>query len=536
MIERDEDVLLAGYDNWRRSRLGERMESAGEQRVWNHLITVLVYGAAANADAVSATLSALHCQTYRNIEIVVTGVRETDLPDPADFASLRGLFAEPELDALDVLSDPVADRVWRGSHLVFAVAGTTFDPDAFALLNRMLSPSRAASPPDLVICDHDRIAGAVARPCFLPGWDPDLIVAMDYIGTAFMASRGLISNQRSAQRPGSLHGWLCGLAGRPLVAGHLTEPIMHLPIGLPRPLAATAGVGDLPRARSVAIVIPNRDQPKLLQRCVRFLGQMENHPAPELVIVDHASIDPATLALYAELEEKHGARILKVGGRFNFSRMVNLGAAATTADVLLLVNNDVEVTDHRQVEMMIAHAMRPEVGVVGARLMYPDGTVQHAGVVLRTGARSEHPVLAQHVLRGASGHADGYLHALRTVRNYQAVTGAIVATRRAVFEQLGGFDEVSLPVEYNDVDYCLRAREMGFRVIAVPTDGIIHRESSTRGFDSTPEVLRMRRTAVRLMAERWGEAVNNDPFRNPHVDFGERPQVLFPWTDRAGNP
>jgi GT2 family glycosyltransferase len=537
MNGREDDALLSGYEDWRQSRLVQRMGSADAQPVWNHLITVFVYdGMSASADILSRTLETLRSQTYRNIEIVVAGARETELPDLAGFVSLRGLFAEPMLDALEVLSDPAADHLWRGSHLVFAAAGTTFDPDAFALLNRMLSPLHGASPPDLVVSDHDRIAraGAAPHPCFLPGWDPDLIVAMDYIGTAFMASRKLVLDRRSAEGPDSLHGWLRSLASAPLASGHLTETVMHLPAGMPRPSAATAAVG-LSGMPPVAIVIPNRDQPDLLKGCVRFV-KFFGSPAPELVIVDHASTDPATLALYAELQEHHGARILRVDGRFNFSRMVNLGVEATTAEVVMLVNNDVEVTDPHQVEMMIRHAMRPEVGVAGARLLYPDGTVQHAGIVLRASVHGEQPVLAQHVLRGAPGHADGYLHALRTVRNYQAVTGAIIATRRTVFERVGGFDEVSLPVEYNDVDYCLRARAMGFRVIAVPTDGIIHRESSTRGTVSTPEVLRMRAASMRLIVERWGEAVNHDPFCNPNLDLGDRPQVLFPWIDRANNP
>jgi GT2 family glycosyltransferase len=138
--------------------------------------------------------------------------------------------------------------------------------------------------------------------------------------------------------------------------------------------------------------------------------------------------------------------------------------------------------------------------------------------------------MAQHVLRGAPGDADGYLHALRTVRNYQAVTGALIATRRNVFERAGGFDEVNLPVEFNDVEYCLRVRAMDLRVVAVPTDGIIHRESSTRGTDETAEVRAMRIHAMTVIAERWPDAVDRDPFRSPWAEIGDVPEVRFPWT------
>lgn len=521
---------FAGYDAWRRSRLAERVRLSGGQRVWNHLITVVLYeGTAPGPEAMGTTLSSLQGQTYRNIEIVVSGACDTTQLEPSDFASLRGLFVEQGLDPLAVLADPAADHLWRGSHLVFASAGTTFDPDAFYLLNRMLSPLQERPPPELVVCDHDRIAGTGSgpSPCFLPGWDPDLIVAMDYVGTAFMASRKLILEQRAAKRPASLHEWLCHLAnGRPVVR-HLTEPVMHLPTSMPRPLAVAAIVAPTP-ARSIAIVIPNRDKPELLRRCVRFLESIDVAEL-EVVIVDHASTDPATLALYAELEARHRARILKIDGRFNFSRMVNLGVAASTAEVVMLVNNDVEVTDAREVEWMAGHAMRPEIGAVGARLLYADHTVQHAGVVLRPGPNRELPVLSQHVLRGAAERSDGYLHALRTIRNYLAVTGAIIATRRVVFDQLGGFDEVSLPVEGNDIDYCLGARAAGFRVISLPTQGILHPESSTRGYGITPEVRKMRAAAMNLMAARWREAVDHDPFCNPHADMWDRQDAVFPW-------
>jgi GT2 family glycosyltransferase len=506
------------------------MGSADRPDTWNHLITVLVYGNASTA-ALSLTLSSLLDQTYRNIEILVAGFDESNLPDVVGFTGLRGLFAEPSLDPLKILATSDADHVWRGSHLVPALAGTTFDPDAFALLNRELSSSVGGSPPDLIVCDHDRSTEAGRQPCLLPGWDPDLIVGMDYVGTAFMASRRLIRDRRSSKLPCSLHDWLRSLAGCSVPVGHLAEPVMHLPVGPARPLPSAVDC-QLPHPGSLAVVIPNRDKPGLLRRCVRFL-EFSQATALELVVVDHASTEPETLALYAQLQRQYGARILRVDGGFNFSRMINLGVGATTADVVLLVNNDVEATDPRQIEMMVAHAMRPEVGVVGGCLIYPDETVQHAGVVLRPGPTAGHSVLTHHVLVGHGKRSEECLHALRTIRNYQAVTGAIIATRREVFDQVGGFDEVSLPVEYNDIDYCLRVRAAGLRVICLPTKGIIHRESATRGRATTPEVEMMRSAAMGLIAKRWREAVNHDPFCNPHLNFVGGPDALFPWAGRA---
>src|SRR5579871_1399647 len=149
---------------------------------------------------------------------------------------------------------------------------------------------------------------------------------------------------------------------------------------------------------------------------------------------------------------------------FNFSRMVNLGVAATRAELVVLLNNDVRFSAPGQIEQLLAGAMRPEVGVVGCRLLYPDGTTQHAGMLLRSGKNGAARIRAAHVYRGAARQAAGYLHQLETTRNWQAVTGAVMAMRREVFDRVGGFDEVALPVEFNDVDFCLRVRESGLRV------------------------------------------------------------------------
>ena len=529
IIERTDSPPAQDYEGWRRARLAVRLAMVRPD-VWNNLITVVVHGLYSHSDALARTLTALRCQTYRNIEILLAG--QTDLPNADDFVTLRGLFVMPGLDPLDLLSDSMTDQLWRGSHLVFAAAGTTFDADAFALLNRALSPPLGTATPDLVICDHDRIVTQATspEPCFLPGWDPDLVCTMDYVGSAFMASRKLILQRRSSRRPASLHEWLATLGtGDAITVAHIAEPILHLLDDLPRPAPAAVTPERPARAVPVAIIIPNRDQPDLLRRCMGFLDFFDG-PLVELIVVDHASTDPATLALYAEAESKNGARILRIPGSFNFSRMINLGVAATTAKVILLMNNDVEVTIPGQMETIIENAMRPEVGVAGARLLYPDGRVQHAGMLLQSGPDRLHRVMAQHVLRGAPGDADGYLSAQRTVRNYQAVTGALMATRRDVFESAGGFDEVSLPVEYNDVDYCLRVRALGLRVVAIPTDGIIHRESSTRGKEATPEVQAMRSHAMTVIADRWRDEIERDPFRKPFADLGDVSDVRFPWT------
>lgn len=531
--------LPASYPEWQRLRVGQRLRAPRTASdLWNHLFTIVIFAEAPDgANALPATLASLHRQTYRNIEVLITGAADGLAPSLADFSGHRGLFVEPTLGPLDILSSSAADRLWRGSHVMFARAGTEFAPDAFALINAALNPADGTRAPDLIICDHDRLDGSgdVTAPSLGPGWDPDFICGFDYIETAFVASRALITAQRGA-RPGSLYDWLCGIArrARQPVTGHVTEPVVHMPPSAPQPapppatpaIASAADGNELP---ALAIIIPNRNNPELLQRCLRFLD-FPNRFRPELVIVDNASDEAAVHAVYRDLRARHGAHVVQMDQMFNFSRMVNLGVAATSAEVVLLLNNDVEITTPGLLEQIIAHARRPEVGVVGCRLLYADGTVQHAGMLLRPGGSREHSVRSEHVLRGAPGTAEGYLYQLRTIRNYQCVTGAVQAMRRDVFDRIGGFDEVELPVEYGDVDFCLRVRAAGWRVIALPLDGIVHRESSTRGSASPPAVIAMRTAGMRVIAERWPEAVARDPYRNPWVEVGEVAEARFPWS------
>jgi len=284
----------------------------------------------------------------------------------------------------------------------------------------------------------------------------------------------------------------------------------------------------------LAVIIPNRNRPDLLAQCLSFM-EFPNQFRAELVIVDNDSDDPAIPAMYAQLRERHGAKIVSMKQRFNFARMVNLGVSASKSTTFVLLNNDVQITAPDVLEQMLAHALRLEVGVVGTKLLYGNGTVQHGGILLKEGHAGAQTMWALHVLRGAARYDAGYLNTLSSVRNYQAVTGALMASRREVFMQVGGFDEVHLPVEFNDVDYCLRVRKAGYRVLCLPLDGIFHFESSTRGAGLSPEVAQMRQAAMACMAGRWCEQFRHDPYRNPWAELGEVAQACFPWSSSKGS-
>lgn len=528
------------YSEWQRARAASRLERArgAQPAAWNRLFSLVVFrsGEDSLGEALK-TADSIEAQLYRNIEIILAGFPSRSLAEHTAASGLRGLFEVQSRDLVDFLHDPDSDSQWRGSHIFFARAGTTFDPDAFELLNRALDPDSAGASSQIVICDHDRrsASGELEAPCFLPGWDPDLIQSLDYVGAACGISRDILSTCRTGPRPASLHDWLCGvtLAQPGLRVAHVAETLVHLPDNtIPcRPLPQVSDLRDASSPQEwpdVAVIIPTRNQPDLLARCLRSL-ESQTGIHTELILVDNESDDPTVFDLYSDVCSRQSARLLSVGRPFNFSRMVNLGVKEATAKLIVLLNNDIEFDNPLALAQMVAHASRAEVGVVGSRLLYPDGTVQHSGMYLRPGKNKNYPIIAPHVSRGASRDAEGYLYQLQTIRNYQSVTGALIATRRDVFVELGGFDEERLPVEFNDVDFCLRVRKAGLRVICLPLDGIFHAESSTRAGMETRAAERMRLDAMAVMAKRWSAAFLHDPFRNPWLDTSEIPEAPFPW-------
>jgi GT2 family glycosyltransferase len=265
-------------------------------------------------------------------------------------------------------------------------------------------------------------------------------------------------------------------------------------------------------APRVSVLVPTRDRASLVRTCVKGLLEQTDYPDFEVVILDNDSIEPATQALFAELRGDPRVRVLRVPGPFNFSAINNSGAQASTGEVLLFLNNDIEVLDAGWLREMVSEVMRPDIGCVGAKLLYGNGTVQHAGVILQRGP------LAMHVCRTDDATDTGVDGRLAGTRGYLAVTGACLAVRRAVFEQVGGFDEEHLAVAYNDIDLCLKVSDAGYRNICTPFASLLHLESASRGHDHASEEKQKRaRREQDHTSAKWIDRFENDPYHNPNV-------------------
>ena len=262
----------------------------------------------------------------------------------------------------------------------------------------------------------------------------------------------------------------------------------------------------------MSVVIPNRDSPQLISTVLEGLAKTD-YPDIEIIVVDNDSRAPATLEVYKQY--RGGAipfRVEPVPGPFNFSRSINKGVARAAGELVLLLNNDIEVEDPAWLKEMVSCFRYEGVGIVGARLLYPDRTIQHAGVIVGLGG------LAGHWFGGKPEDFWGPLGRLAVRQSVSAVTGAAMLVSRQCFEATGTFDEERFAIAYNDVDFCLRAGANGFRIAWTPFATLIHHESASRGSDEAPDKIERFEREKRHLRERHGTLRFSDPASNPWYD------------------
>jgi glycosyltransferase involved in cell wall biosynthesis len=290
----------------------------------------------------------------------------------------------------------------------------------------------------------------------------------------------------------------------------------------------------LPNERPmVSIIIPTRDQASPLKKCVYSIFEKTDYPAYELIVLDNESQDSEALEFLAGLEKRDDVRVERIDDAFNYSRLNNRGVELSRGSFVALLNNDVEVLHADWLSEMVSRAMQPKVAMVGARLWYPNGTIQHGGVILGAGG------IAGHAHIGLRRGEPGYFARAHLAQDISAVTTACALVRREVYLQVGGFDE-NLAVTFNDVDFCLRLREAGYRILWTPYAELIHHESVSRGFDdSAPKQTRFL-AEVDYMKSKWGEILQRDPFYNPNLSLDENlftlafpPRTTKPWQSVA---
>lgn len=402
---------------------------------------------------------------------------------------------------------------------------------------------------ELIYADSDLLSAQGVRHSaqWKPAWNPDLLLADPHYSRCFwvradrldMAHQRLVVAGEEATpyslllelsqvcQPENIWHWPEVLSHhRPLCRGGEATAAMvqrHLQRqGFQVVVEARVGGGHrlfwpLPeRPVTVSVIVPTRDRLELLKPCLHSLqATAGNGVKLELLVVDNGSQQPATLAYLVELEESGRARVLRCPGPFNFSALNNAAAAVAQGELLLLLNNDIEAQVPGWLEVMAGQALREDIGCVGGQLLYPDGTLQHAGVILGIGG------VAGHSHKYQSASEPGHQMRAQLSQNLSAVTGAALMIRRELFQQLGGFDAEKLHVSYNDLDLCLRAMAAGYRNVYCAEAVLVHHESKSRGAPITPEAFNQWQMERGVMQQRWGAFLNADPHYHPQLSLRE---------------
>lgn len=440
-----------------------------------------------------------------------------------------GHAADREFDLAAALAEATGDFVF------FVRCGDELADSALARLGRAL----AASPADVAYGDEDQAqAGRKQRaPWFKPEWNYELFLALDYLSGAVAVRTSLarqIADAAGSASPLDLDDFLLRVTGEAERILHVPSILMHVhhqeeptasrvaavgaylegrAVCLPGPFGTVRVQWSLPTPLpKVSIIIPTRDKVDLLKACVDGLLTRTDYLPFEILIVDNGSREADALHYLEQLGTRDDVHVLRCDAAYNFSALNNLAVQKASGDFVLLLNNDTEVTHPDWLGEMMRYAAREDVGAVGAKLLYSDGSLQHAGVVVGMGEA------AGHAHRHLAPGDPGYFRQARVAQFVTAVTGACLLVDRRKYEAVGGLDEQSFAIAYNDVDFCLKLECAGWRNVYTPHAILYHHESKSRGNDLSPQHRQRYMRELAVLQERWGTKTYADPLHSVHLD------------------
>ena len=407
----------------------------------------------------------------------------------------------------------------------------------------------------LIYSDEDKIglSGERTEPHFKPDWNPDLLLSQNYV-CHLMAIRRDVLSQIGLCRPGyegaQDHDLLLRVSRvvEQHEVHHIAQILYHWRM-TPDSTALAAGAKDyttdsgiravtdflqvsgesakvvegkfpntyrilreLPEdAPLVSIIIPTRDRLDILSQCIDSVRNLTDYPNYEIIVVDNRSEQRETRAYLDEIERLKGVRVIRYDGEFNYSAINNYAVREARGSILTLMNNDIEVISPDWLKEMVCHAIRPSIGCVGAKLLYKNKMVQHAGVILGIGG------VAGHAHKYFDAESPGYFSRLHLTQNMSAVTAACLTVERRIYDAVGGLNETELKVAFNDVDFCLGVRALGYRNLWTPYAVLYHHESLSRGQEDTSEKQQRFSSEARFMQKKWGKSLVSDPAYNRNL-------------------
>lgn len=517
VLGRNNEGLPFAYDLWIGGK--EEQEPRPTEMVailaglkWQPSITVVIYGRGGDDHLRARSRASVEAQAYPHVSVTDCDAR----------------------DLLQAVREAPGDLVLplRSGHLLSRSA-------LFRVAEHLANHSDAG----VLYGDQDEIGGRGRRkhPWLKPRWNAEMFLALDYL-SACVAIRSDIARAAAdavAESPTCpLDDLLLKATAGPRVqVSHVPHILCHVPEGESlaaqdgrleavarhvAPLGAQCRPGpfgtvkvDWPLPADpplVSIIIPTRDKVELLRTCVESVTTRTRYARYELLIVDNGSTEPDTLAYLQELSARADIRVLVDNRPYNYSAINNEAAHAAAGDYLCLLNNDTEVIAPGWMSEMVSYAIRDQVGAVGAKLLYPDNTIQHAGVAVGLGDA------AGHSHRGCPDDQPGYFRQPHVAQFATAVTAACMIVEKRKFEAVGGLDEAQLSIAYNDVDLCLKLRAAGWHNVYTPHAVLYHHESKSRGNDLSPQHRERYMRELHILQQRWGTKDFADPLHHPDLD------------------
>ena len=495
----------------------------------------------------SFTIESIKGQLYKKWEILLvvddpqlhTGQKETN-PDSADEHILH-INLPPGNDMAMRCNAALAEAT--GDYVLFIYPCDILTRNCLFEFTWLINHLTEAA---IIYADDDSMDPAwdYIDPYFKPAWSPDSLLSRNYIGNSFVIKRDLVM-QLGGFRDGLNYSAFYDLLLRATEvtsnAGHIPAILFHKrsnkPVdGTQRKALQDAMIrrntpADIEDVRDfagcydikykvlafdkVSIIIPTKDQAAMLKTALDSILEKTDYPNYEIIVLNNNSVTEEFGTLNKEFTEKYQDKFRCIDAffPFNFSKLINTGVKESKGKYILMLNNDIEVISNDWLTQMVSYAQHKHTGAVGAKLLYPDNTIQHAGIIF--GANRD----SGHVFAGLPNGSAGYFNNLVTATNYSAVTGACLMCRRDVYNEVGGMDE-NLAIEFNDHDFCLKLLKRGYYNVYLPTVELYHHESVSRGHPfRNRSAWKQHEKELAIFKAKWQSFIDNDPYYNPGIDL-----------------
>ncbi len=510
---------FARYGHWRKQRGRDLdLRSIDAPRCdWATAVEIRIFvdGESAERGELAATIDTLQAQVFPRWRLDVVAM--SDLGALSDDPRVRRI--DPRQAAACV--GECGPRTFVGA----ATPAARFPPYALAAI----AEAAARRPEVRILYGDEELRGEGGRlvPVLKPGWSPLLEAGRPYLGTAAFVRGDIFAGWTDDERLAFVTHASVPPTAAAWFADHEVASLRRIllsragswPRHERKETSSTAPITRLPDNPSAMIVIPTRDKARLLGRCIESIFEKTVFANFSIVIIDNDSVEPETQRLLAHFRGDRNVTVLRCPGPFNYSALCNAAAARRKCDVLVFLNNDTEVIAEDWLGRLVAASLLPDVGAVGGLLLYPNGRIQHAGVVLGMGNA------AGHFGAGAPETAPGWFSRNEVAHEVRAVTGACLAVARRKFMHVGGFDALHFPVELGDIDLCLRLAEKGWRTRLDPQVRLVHAESASRG-GATFRRLHVYAEQRRRLHARWLHALRDDPYFHPGLSLYDHEPAL----------